>query len=142
MPLVSVTRLRVRSLLYMPFFAWSAMRSSRQARAAEGSLSVRMLADAHRAFWTVTVWRDEAAMRRFMLAGAHGRAMRKLMEWCNEASVARWEQESPAAPGWQEAYERMQREGRRSKVLHPSADHQAYRIEPPAAGFRGAVQFK
>jgi hypothetical protein len=40
-----------------------AFRAARQAERTPGSLAVSVLRDAGRAFWTRTVWRDEAAMR-------------------------------------------------------------------------------
>jgi hypothetical protein len=66
-----------------------------------------------------------------MVAQPHGPAMRKLMEWCDEASVVHWTQESPELPAWTEAHRRMQLEGRASKVNHPSPAHTAYQIESP-----------
>ena len=56
------------------------LRAARQAKLADGSLAVSVLRDADRAFWTRTVWRDEAAMRSFMRSGGasphHGAAPR------------------------------------------------------------------
>jgi hypothetical protein len=131
MALVSVTRLRVRSWRFLPAFLVQAMRSNRQARRAAGSLGTSLLAEAHRTFWTLTVWSDEGHMRTFMLAGAHGRGMRRLLEWCDEAAVVHWTQPDAALPSWSEAHRRLQAEGRRSKVNHPSPAHEAYRIAPP-----------
>jgi hypothetical protein len=131
MPLVSVTRLRVRSWRYLVPFIFFALRSSRQAKRAEGNLSVSLLRDANRAFWTRTVWTTESAMKSFMLAGAHGQAMRQLLEWCDEAALVHWTQESDMEPDWQEAYRRLQKDGRRSKVNHPSPDQEKYVIPAP-----------
>lgn len=120
---VSVTRLRVRSVRFLPGFAWYALRSNRQARRAAGVLAVDLLADRARTFWTMTAWESRAAMLAFMTSGPHKRAMPKLLEWCDEASVAHWEQEDATLVGWQEASRRMRATGRASKVLHPSAAH-------------------
>ena len=57
--------------------------------------------------------------------------MAKLVNWCDEASVVHWNQESRTLPGWHEAHRRMVTEGRRSKVNHPSSAHEAYKIPPP-----------
>ena len=80
MPFVSVTRLRVRSWRYLPGFVIQSLRAVRQAKLADGSLAVSVLRDADCAFWTRTVWRDEAAMRSFMRSGGasphHGAAPR------------------------------------------------------------------
>ena len=66
-----------------------------------------------------------------MLANPHGEAMRRLMNWCDEASVVRWTQESAELPNWQEAHRRMQSEGRRSKVRFPSEAHERFDIPSP-----------
>jgi hypothetical protein len=76
-------------------------------------------------------WRDEAAMRAFMMAAPHRGAMAKLLDWCDEASVVHWTQESGSLPDWHEAHRRMVAEGRQSKVNHPSPAHEAYQIPPP-----------
>jgi hypothetical protein len=131
MPFVSVTRLRVRSAWYLPaFFLWS-MRSARQAKRSPGNLATGLLAEAHRTFWTRTAWTDESAMRAFLLAMPHKGAMRKLADWCDEASVVHWTQDSAQLPDWNEAHRRMVAEGRPSTVRHPSPAHQRVAIPAP-----------
>ena len=129
--LISVTRLRIRSPRYLPMFIIYSILSSRQARRAPGNCGMDLLRDAHSAFWTRTAWRDEKAMRSFMLGGMHRRAMPKLLDWCDEAVTVHWTQETPQLPDWQEAHRRIVSEGRRSKVRHPSPSHLAFTIPPP-----------
>lgn len=131
MPLVSVTRLRVRSWRYLPAFLFAAVRIPGQARKAQGNIAATVLRGPRNAFWTCTCWDSEASMRAFMHAQPHGPAMRKLMVWCDEASVVHWTQQSAELPSWTEAHRRMQEEGRPSKVNHPSAAHIAYEVEGP-----------
>jgi hypothetical protein len=131
MPFVSITRLRVRSWRYLPAFLFQALRAARQAKAAAGSLAVATLRDADLAFWTRTVWTEEAAMRSFMVSGAHRRMMPRLLEWCDEASVVHWVQDAPEPPSWPESHRRMQQEGRRSKVNHPSDAQRRFEIPAP-----------
>src|SRR3982751_1408994 len=107
MLLISVTRLRIRSLRYLPGFFLQAFLSQRQARRASGNLAMKFLNDANWTFWTCTAWTDEAAMRDFMLADPHRHAMKKLANWCSEASVVHWVQDSSALPDWHEAHRRM-----------------------------------
>jgi hypothetical protein len=131
MPLVSITRLRVRSWRYLVPFMYFSLRSSRQAKVAEGNLAVSLLRDSNNAYWTRTVWTTEAAMKSFMLAGAHRRVMPRLLEWCDEAALVHWAQDSDREPDWEEAHRRLQQEGRRSKVNHPSPQHEKYLIAKP-----------
>lgn len=123
MPVVSVTRLRLRSWRYFPAFAPKALRSARQASAAEGFLDGCVLADRRLAFWTVTLWRDEASLRAYMASGAHRATMPDLARWCDEAAVARWTSEAEAVPPWAEVDAHLRREGRPSRVHHPSPRH-------------------
>jgi heme-degrading monooxygenase HmoA len=131
MPFVSITRLRVRAWRYLPAFLLRSLLAARQARAAPGNLSVGLLRDAGGAFWTRTLWSDEPAMRAFMLAGAHRRVMPRLLQWCDEAAVAHWTQESPEPPAWGEAHRRLVQEGRRSRVSHPSPAQQRFAFPAP-----------
>ena len=131
MPFVSLTRLRVRSLFYMPPFLWRTFRAIRQTEQAAGFLCGKVLNEARNTFWTMTAWEDESAMNAFRTSGAHRAAMPKLLHWCDEASVAHWVQETTELPAWLEAYQRMVKDGRPSKVHHPSADQMANRIAAP-----------
>ena len=133
MPFVSVTRLRVRSIFFLPQFIVHAMRSSRQAQRAPGFLGGRLMRDSRDAFWTVTVWRDAKAMDAYRTTGAHRAAMPKLLHWCDEASVVHWMQDSNDVPLWIEAHERMVKDGRPSKVNHPSPNHSSHKIPAPRA---------
>jgi hypothetical protein len=81
-------------------------------------------------------------MRKFMLAKPHGPAMRKLLNWCDEAALVHWTQPEATLPSWPEAHRRMQSEGRTSKVNHPSADHAAYTIAAPAVRPGADIAFK
>lgn len=123
MVFVSITRLRIRSWRFMPGFAIAAMRTRAQVSRAEGFLAGSLLPDRERTFWTMTMWRDQAAMRAYMTSGAHLKAMPKLMNWCNEASIVHWEQDDALLPDWTEADRRMRAEGRPSKVSLPSSRH-------------------
>jgi hypothetical protein len=53
----------------------------------------------------------------------------ELLEWCDEAAVAHWNQESAELPDWKTAERRMAESGRLSKVNHPSIDQQAGRLD-------------
>ena len=131
MPFVSVTRLRVRFWRYLPAFLLGSMRALVQAKRAPGNLSSSVLRDAHLAFWTRTVWDDEAAMRGFMLSGMHRRLMPRLLDWCDEAAVVHWISDAAQPPSWLEAHRRLQAEGRPSKVKHPSEAQRRFVIPPP-----------
>lgn len=137
MPFVSITRLRVRAWRFMPPFLWHAFASQRQAKRSPGFLQGMVSTAPGRAFWTATVWRDDAAMKQFRDAAAHKSAMPKLLEMCDEASLAHWTQDGDRVPAREEMVERMRSMGRLSKVRHPSSGQQAGQTvpdgRPPAA---------
>lgn len=142
MPLISITRLHVRSWRYLPPFLIQALRSAWQAKLAEGNLSTSLLQEARNTFWTRTVWTDEAAMKSYITSGVHKQVMRSLLEWCDEAAVVHWEQAGSQPPTWEEAFRRLREEGRPSKVNHPSKAHQAYRFPRPQVRLTGELRFK
>src|SRR6266571_9296850 len=128
---ISVTRLRVRSFIYLPQFFWDTFKSMRQAERSSGFLGGRLLVNAKNVFWTMTAWIDEAAMNAYRTGGAHRRAMPKLLNWCDEAAVVHWTQESSEVPFWLEAQQHIAKEGKTSKVNHPSPAQASNHIPAP-----------
>jgi hypothetical protein len=134
MPLISVTRLRVRSFLYLPGFLWDTFQSVRQVQRSDGFLGGRLLVNAGYVFWTMTAWKDDAAMNAYRTGGAHRQAMPKLLNWCDEAAVVHWTQESSEIPMWPAAHQRMVEAGKLSKVNHPSPVQASLQIPAPKPG--------
>jgi hypothetical protein len=132
MPLSSITRLRVRSIRYLPEFLLRALASVRQARRSPGCLGADVRREVKLTFWTRTLWRDEPSMRAFMTSGAHRAVMPKLLDWCDEASVTHWQQDGEHLPDWPTAEARMRAEGRTSRVRNPSPAHGRGEAFPPS----------
>lgn len=127
---VSVTRLRVQSIWFMPLFALHAMRSSAQAMRSEGIVHFSTRLEDPFTHWTKTVWKEESDMKRFRNSGAHQLAMRILSGICSEASYTRWQQENAEIPTWEEAHKALLENGKLSKLKKPSAFHLAGRSAP------------
>ncbi len=130
---VSVTRFRVRSLRFLPFFLIHAQRCLAQIRRSDGYVAGALRHDRDRAYWTMSVWRDEAALLAYVTGGAHRDAMPKMSEWGDEASTVRWVQDSGKLPFWPEAIERMRRDGRPVPLRYPGPGHLVCQFErkPP-----------
>lgn len=139
MPFISITRLRIRALRFLPGFALHAVRTRNQVRAATGFLGGALLPDRDWTFWTLTAWTDEPSMRGYMLAGAHRRAMPRLVHWCDEASIVHWTQAEATLPSWAEADRRMRAEGRPSKLRHPSPQHATMTYRAPRLTGSGPI---
>ncbi len=142
MSFVSVTRLKVRSFRFVPSFLLEAFRIRRQVAAAPGFQSGALLADRNWTFWTMTTWDDPESMRRFMTNSPHLTAMPRLLDWCDEASVAHWEQLGDAPPSWPEADKRMRALGRASKVSFPSPFHAELTYPPPRVAAEAKIARK
>jgi hypothetical protein len=121
--LVSVTRFRLRSIRFLPIFGLHANRTIAQIRKADGFVAGAVQRDADLAFWTLTVWRDENAMRAYAASGAHREAMPRLANWADDASVGHWKQPGSDLPAWPEAVRRLREEGRSLTLRHPVSDH-------------------
>ena len=123
MVFVSLTRLRVRSVRFLPAFVLHTFRALGQVKKASGFQGGALLADRKWTFWTLTAWNSHESMRRYMTTGSHKTAMPRLLDWCDEASVVHWEQGEATLPSWTEADARMRKDGRASKVRNPSPQH-------------------
>src|SRR5262245_54544836 len=126
MVLVSVTRLRVRSLRSLLPFIWYAVRSTLQAKRSPGNIGVRLRRTKRLAFWTLSLWESDSAMRAFRMAPPHRDA--QPASGCDEASYAHWKQNDLAMPSWQEVVEKLSDSGVISRVLYASSDQKAGRI--------------
>lgn len=140
MPFVSLTRLRIRSVRFLPGFFIHTMRSLEQVKHAPGFRSGALLADRNWTFWTMTSWDTREIMRQYMISGAHKKAMTFLLEWCDEASVAHWDQAEEALPSWTTADQRMRESGRPSKVKHPSPQHASLTYRIPRTTIGGPIR--
>jgi hypothetical protein len=140
MPHVSLTRLRIRSIRFLPQFALHTFRSIAQIRRSPGFLTGQLLVDRRFTFWTLTAWDGPDSMRAFMLSGSHKQAMPHLLHWCDEASVAHWERPHQTLPTWPEADHRMREQGRASKVRHPSPQHATLTYAPPRPIANGPIK--
>ena len=133
MPLLSITRLRVRAWRFPPGFLWYALRSARQAQRSPGYLGGKTYNDSRRTFWTATLWQEEASLRAFLRAEPHRSAMRRLAHWCDEASVAHWPTDAATLPDLPQVHRWMIERGRPSRVNHPSREHSEMRVAAPSA---------
>jgi hypothetical protein len=129
MAIISVTRLRLRSVLFLPSFLWYTRRSVQQAQRTPGNLGVRIRRTKGLVFWTLAMWRDNQAIRAFVPASPHREAVRNLPHWCDEAAFADWEQDKTDWPSWEIAQEKLATTARLVSVLYPSEKQKAGRIE-------------
>jgi hypothetical protein len=129
---VSVTRLKLRSWLFVLPFMRANGRVGRQAGAAAGFRQGRLLLDHGLVFWTLTGWDSAEAMKAYRDSGPHAAVMPRLQDWCDEASTAQWSTDVDGLPDWSEVYRRMIGQGRASRLKRPSSRHASMSIAPPA----------
>lgn len=126
--IVSVTRLRLRSLRYLLPFAYHSRRAHRQAEQSPGCLGAQVRKTGGLAFWTLTFWDNETSLRNYLSHGPHRQVMPKLSRWCDEAAVTHWTHDGPQYPAWEHAAVRLAEQGRLLRVAHPSELHKSGRI--------------
>src|SRR5580698_67158 len=117
---ISVTRLRVRSVIYLPAFILANEASIRSIKKISGFISGKELIDKHLTFWTVTLWESDQAMKYFRNNDPHKSAMRKLPDWCDEGAYVHWLQEDEIIPEWNFLYKKLMVEGKVTKIKRPS----------------------
>lgn len=128
---VSVTRLHLKSPLYLPLFAWNNLLILWQTINTPGFISGEILADTKQTFWTMTAWEEQAAMKIFRNSGAHRSVMPKIQDWCDEASVVHWRQTETSLPKWADVHHRLITEGFLTKLANPSPAHLERNIPAP-----------
>lgn len=139
MPFISITRLRIRSMRFLPAFGLHTTRSLAQVRKASGFRRGSLLLDRRWTFWTMTAWERDTDMRGYMQGGAHRAAMPYLLDWCDQASVVHWTEIEQELPAWAEADRRMRQDGRPSKLRRASPDHDSLDYATPRLSLTRAI---
>jgi len=131
MPVIVVTRLRLRDPAFFDDFFASAVAVTEQAQGTEGNLGADVLADANNTYWTRTAWQGRAAMDSFVGAEPHLGTMNRIDDWCDEATFVDWEQPGANMPDWQEAHRRLVAGGQASSLTHATQANQTLAFPAP-----------
>lgn len=97
---ISVTGLRIKSIWTLPRFYYFAIQSTNQARRADGNISVDVRA-INGVQHTITMWESRQKMLKFMMSGAHKKAM-KISHLFDD--LYSYGYESDTRPSWDEAH--------------------------------------
>lgn len=130
MVFISVTRLRLSSILHLPVFFIKNEKVIKQLKHSDGFISGKLLVDKHLTFWTLTLWESETHMKAFRNSFNHKKAMPRLPGWCDEASYTHWLSEKTELPDWNEIHAKLSQYAKYTKVKKPSQAH-SNKIIPP-----------
>jgi heme-degrading monooxygenase HmoA len=132
MPVIVVTRLRLRDPgLFDQFFS-AAVAVMEQASGSAGNLGADVLAEANNTYWTRTAWLDRASMDAFVSAEPHLGTMARIASWCDEATFVDWEQAIADLPDWQSGYDRLVADGKSPRLSDGTDAHQTRAFPRPA----------
>jgi quinol monooxygenase YgiN len=137
MPIIAVTRLRLRDPSLLDEFFTHAAAVLEQAMHSEGNLGADALAEAHDAWWSVTAWQDRAQIEAYVNTEPHLSTESLLDHLCDEATFVDWEQASPQLPDWQTSWRHLVADGQSAILAHQSEANQTRAfpapVEPPAS---------
>ena len=131
MPVIVVTRLRLRDPALLDEFFTDAVAAIEQAMKSEGNLGADALADANNAWWSVSAWQERRLMQAFVDSEPHLGISARLDHYCDEATFVDWEQASPDLPDWQTSWRHLTADGKAAELTHPSAANQTRDFPQP-----------
>jgi quinol monooxygenase YgiN len=131
MPIIVVTRLRLRDPALLDEFFTDAVAAIEQAMKSDGNLGADALADAHNAWWSVTAWQDRPLMQAYVDTDPHRSISARLDHFCDEATFVDWEQATPDLPDWQTNWRHLTADGKAAQLTHASAANQTLDFPPP-----------
>lgn len=108
---VMASRLELRRTRDAPSFLFAALRVRRQMLASPGAMGVSLVAKPlRRAFWTLSAWQSEAALRAAVALEPHRSIMRGFRPRMHASSFVTWSAEPSALPvPWEEAFRRLEK---------------------------------
>jgi quinol monooxygenase YgiN len=131
MPVIVVTRLRLKDPALLDEFFTAAVSAIEQAQKSDGNLGADALADAGNAWWSVSAWTGRRQMQAFVDAEPHAGISTRLDHFCDEATFVDWEQGSPHLPDWQTSWRHLTADGKVAELTHPSDANQTRAFPPP-----------
>jgi hypothetical protein len=118
----ALTRLKLRSIVFLPQFLWLSLRCIFQGQRTDGLLYGAVIIEWPKTFYTITIWSQKRDMLKYLGRDAHLNSMPRLPKWCCEAGVTHFQCNQGIVPSDAELKTRL-RNGKVSHVLFPSADH-------------------
>ena len=112
MPVIVLTRLRLRDPAILDEFFTDAVAAIEQATKAEGNLGADALADANNAWWSVSAWQERHLMQAYVDSEPHMGISTRLDHFCDEATFVDWEQASADLPDWQTSWRHLVADGK------------------------------
>lgn len=132
MPVIVITRLRLRDPAFFEEFFAAAVAVVQQAQGTEGNLAADVLAEANNTYWTRTAWQERNLMNAFVGSEPHLGTMDRIADWCDEATFVDWEQASADLPDWQDGYQRLVADGQAASLTHATQAHHTRDFPAPA----------
>ena len=103
--IIVATELHVKSFWKFIPFVRNSIRSTKQAKDADGCLHVWVGNKGWRIGFTLTAWKDRAAMLQYRNTGPHKVAMQRISKLSKQYKTLVWEAE--AVPDWKTAKEKL-----------------------------------
>jgi hypothetical protein len=123
MPVIVVTRLRLKDPVFFDEFFASAVAVVEQAQNSAGNLGADVLAEANNTYWTRTAWQERELMNAFVGSEPHLHTMSRIDDWCDEATFVDWEQADADLPDWQDSYGRLVASGQAADLTGATEAH-------------------
>ncbi len=123
MPVIVVTRLRLKDPAFFPDFFAAAVAAVEQAQNSAGNLGADALAEANNTYWTRTAWQERGLMDAFVGSEPHLHTMSRIDGWCDEATFVDWEQAGTDLPDWQDSYRRLVAGGQAASLTDATEAH-------------------
>lgn len=107
--LVMASHLPLKRLSSTPRFFRAVLAVRKQLAKAEGLVGYTLRAKPlARDYWTLSVWKDEPALREFMRTSPHAQIMGSLRPFMGPTTFVQWEMgASEGRPGWGTAKQRL-----------------------------------
>ncbi len=132
MPVIVVTRLRLRDPAFFDEFFANAVAVVEQAKGSPGNLDADVLAEANNTYWTRTAWQERGLMDAFVGNEPHLSTMGRLGDWCDEATFVDWDQTGADLPDWQDSYRRLVADGQAASLAGATEAHHTRDFPAPA----------